>query len=140
VTQVDLLRYLVETLEGVGVPYMVGGSHAAKYYGEPRLTRDVDVVVALSLDRLPALLEQFPAGEFYVDAEAARAFAIDVLACVHCGGRLRLIATLHDPAVIRKILAHRRALIATGRGGQAADLPPLAAWRRRSSGLIRLDA
>ena len=35
-----------------------------------------------------------------------RAFAIDVLVCVHCGGRLRLIATLHDPVVIRKILAH----------------------------------
>ena len=35
-----------------------------------------------------------------------RAFAIDVLACPHCGGRLRLIATLHDPAVIRKILTH----------------------------------
>ena len=26
--------------------------------------------------------------------------------CPHCGGRLRLIGTLHDPAVIRKILAH----------------------------------
>jgi uncharacterized protein YbaR (Trm112 family) len=36
-----------------------------------------------------------------------RAFGIDVLACPHCGGRLRLIATLHDPAIIRKILAHR---------------------------------
>jgi hypothetical protein len=35
-----------------------------------------------------------------------RAFAIDVLVCPHCGGRLRLIATLHDPDVIRKILAH----------------------------------
>jgi hypothetical protein len=35
-----------------------------------------------------------------------RAFAIDVLECSHCGGRLRLIATLHDPAVIRKLLAH----------------------------------
>jgi hypothetical protein len=35
-----------------------------------------------------------------------RAFGIDVQACAHCGGRLRLIATLHDPAVIRKILAH----------------------------------
>ena len=33
-------------------------------------------------------------------------FAIDVLECSHCGGRLRLIATLYDPAVIRKILAH----------------------------------
>jgi len=36
-----------------------------------------------------------------------RAFGVDVLACGHCGGRLRLIATLHDPAVIRTILAHR---------------------------------
>ncbi|HVR70270.1 MAG TPA: transposase, partial [Vicinamibacteria bacterium] len=35
-----------------------------------------------------------------------RAFSIDVLACPRCGGRLRLIATLHDPAVIRKLLAH----------------------------------
>jgi hypothetical protein len=35
-----------------------------------------------------------------------RAFAIDVLACPHCGGRLRLIGPLHDPAIIRKILAH----------------------------------
>ena len=33
-------------------------------------------------------------------------FAIDVLACPNCGGRLRLIATLHDPVVIRKLLAH----------------------------------
>ena len=35
-----------------------------------------------------------------------RAFAIDVLRCPHCGDRLRLIATLHDPAVIRKLLEH----------------------------------
>ncbi len=35
-----------------------------------------------------------------------RAFAVDVLASPHCGGRLRLTGTLHDPAVIRKILAH----------------------------------
>jgi len=35
-----------------------------------------------------------------------RAFAVDVLACPHCGGRLRLIATLHDLVVIRKLLAH----------------------------------
>ncbi|MDO8476068.1 MAG: hypothetical protein Q7W02_07690 [Candidatus Rokubacteria bacterium] len=33
-------------------------------------------------------------------------FAIDVLTCPHRGDRLRLIATLHDPAVIQKLLAH----------------------------------
>ena len=40
-----------------------------------------------------------------------RAFGIDVLACPQCGGRLRLIATLHDPAVIQKILGHPRPLL-----------------------------
>jgi len=72
VTQAELLRYLVESLEGLGLEYMIGGSHAAMYYGEPRLTRDVDVVVTLSQERLPALLERFPPGDFYVDADAAR--------------------------------------------------------------------
>jgi hypothetical protein len=40
-------------------------------------------------------------------ARIQRAFGIDVLACAQCGGRLRLNAKLHDPVVIRKILAHR---------------------------------
>ena len=35
-----------------------------------------------------------------------RPFGIDVLVCLECGGRLRLMATLHDPVVIRRILAH----------------------------------
>jgi hypothetical protein len=35
-----------------------------------------------------------------------RAFDIDVLACPRCGGRMRLIATVEDPRVIRQILAH----------------------------------
>jgi hypothetical protein len=35
-----------------------------------------------------------------------RVFALDVLPCPRCGGRLRLIATVQDPAVVRPILAH----------------------------------
>jgi hypothetical protein len=35
-----------------------------------------------------------------------RAFGSDGQVCPQCGGRLRLIATLHDPAVIRKMLGH----------------------------------
>ena len=33
-------------------------------------------------------------------------FALDVLACPRCGGRLRIIATIQDPAIVRAILAH----------------------------------
>jgi hypothetical protein len=35
-----------------------------------------------------------------------RAFDLDVLACPRGGGRMRLLATIEDPQVIRKILAH----------------------------------
>ena len=35
-----------------------------------------------------------------------RTFGLDVLACPDCGGRLRLVATIADPRVIARILAH----------------------------------
>ena len=35
-----------------------------------------------------------------------RSFAIDILSCPDCGGRLRFIATITDHAVIKKILRH----------------------------------
>ena len=47
-TQAELLRYLVDALGALGVEYMIGGSQASMYYGEPRLTRDVDVVVDIA--------------------------------------------------------------------------------------------
>jgi hypothetical protein len=43
-----------------------------------------------------------------------RTFEIDVLACTECGGRLRLLATIEDAAVVRRILSHL---------GIAADCP-----------------
>jgi hypothetical protein len=35
-----------------------------------------------------------------------RVFALDAPTCPRCGGRLRVIATVQDPAVVRAILAH----------------------------------
>ena len=46
--QSDLLRYVVDTLETLGIRYFITGSHAAMQYGEPRLTNDIDVVVELA--------------------------------------------------------------------------------------------
>jgi hypothetical protein len=36
----------------------------------------------------------------------ANGFGFDVLACEKCGGRLKLIALIDQPAVIEKILSH----------------------------------
>jgi len=35
-----------------------------------------------------------------------RVFELDVLACPRCGGRLRVVATIEEPAVVHKILTH----------------------------------
>jgi hypothetical protein len=72
VTQAELLRYLVETLEGLGIDYMIVGSHASIYYGEPRFTQDVDVVVELTPSTVLDFLGRFPPSEFYVSEDAAR--------------------------------------------------------------------
>ena len=39
-------------------------------------------------------------------ADTPGVFALDVLACPRCGGRRRLIAPVHDPGVVRALLAH----------------------------------
>jgi hypothetical protein len=35
-----------------------------------------------------------------------RAFGLDILRCPRCAGRMQLMATIDDPAVIQRILAH----------------------------------
>ena len=70
--QAELLRYLVETFETLGIRYMIGGAQAAMFYGEPRLTRDIDVVTDIEPSQIPGLLERFPGGDFYLSEEAVR--------------------------------------------------------------------
>jgi uncharacterized protein YbaR (Trm112 family) len=52
-----------------------------------------------------------------------RVFDLDVLACPRCGGRLRVIATVQDPAVVRTILAHLARTNAPDPPGPAPPAP-----------------
>jgi predicted nucleotidyltransferase len=52
-----LLARIAATLEIRGIPYMVIGGHAAVLYGEPRLTRDIDITLGIGPDRLRELLD-----------------------------------------------------------------------------------
>jgi len=49
-----------------------------------------------------------------------RVFAIDVLHCDRCGGRRKLIASITDPMVVRRILRHLEL---------PSEPPPIAAGR-----------
>jgi hypothetical protein len=52
-------------LNELGLRHMVSGSVAAIYYGEPRLTNDVDIIVFLKRDDVASLVKAFPDEEFY---------------------------------------------------------------------------
>jgi hypothetical protein len=67
----ELLHYLVRVLEEIGIPYLVTGSTATIAYGEPRFTNDIDVVVDLHLDQVPALCAAFADPEYYLSRSAA---------------------------------------------------------------------
>ena len=60
--QLEVLLDLAERLERLGIDYMVSGSMALSLFGRPRMTRDVDLVVALSeaqVDPLSAAIQDF---------------------------------------------------------------------------------
>jgi predicted nucleotidyltransferase len=44
------------SLEKAGIPYMIIGGQAVLLYGEPRLTRDIDITLGVNIDRLETLL------------------------------------------------------------------------------------
>lgn len=68
----ELLAGIGARLEAAGIPYMVTGSVASSFHGEPRATRDIDIVIDPGPEALDAFVESLPAADFYVDLEAAR--------------------------------------------------------------------
>ena len=52
-------------LNELGLRYMISGSVAAIFYGEPRMTNDVDIIVFLRSPDLPDLVKAFPLEDFY---------------------------------------------------------------------------
>jgi len=60
---------VADTLESIGVEYLVGGSLASSLVGEPRSTLDVDLVVRLGASHVRPLVERL-GREFYADPES----------------------------------------------------------------------
>ena len=51
----DLIERLARALERAGLPYMVIGGQAVLLYGEPRVTKDVDITLGVGPEQLPVL-------------------------------------------------------------------------------------
>ena len=70
-TEIDIVRDVSNKFEQAGIAYMLTGSMAMNYYAQPRMTRDIDVVVAIgpeNIERIAALFRP----EYYVSEENIR--------------------------------------------------------------------
>jgi hypothetical protein len=62
----ELFLLFVRPLNRAGIRYVISGSVAAIFYGEPRLTHDVDFIVFLNENDIRRLSEAFPEKDFYL--------------------------------------------------------------------------
>jgi hypothetical protein len=62
---------VIDALEALGVPYLIGGSLASAVHGVLRATMDADLVADLRLSHAEPLAHAL-GGAFYVDAESIR--------------------------------------------------------------------
>jgi hypothetical protein len=62
---------VIETLEALSIPYLIGGSFASAIHGVARMTADTDLVADIRLDQVDPLARALQ-GAFYLDAEMMR--------------------------------------------------------------------
>jgi hypothetical protein len=70
-SELEFLLDVTTRLEQAGLDYMLTGSMALNHYAQPRMTRDIDIVLAFFLKDLE-ILPQIFGDDFYYSEEAAR--------------------------------------------------------------------
>lgn len=69
-SQQELLKRVIKTLEETKIQYMITGSVASSLQGEPRSTHDIDMVVAIQRSAVKKLVEAFPPPDFHLDEDS----------------------------------------------------------------------
>ncbi len=69
--EIEVLKIVSSRLNGASIPYMLTGSMAMNYYAQPRMTRDIDIVIELPESEASRLSSLFSA-DFLCEEEAIR--------------------------------------------------------------------
>jgi predicted nucleotidyltransferase len=71
VTAADVFERVLSALEKAGIPFMLTGSFASSFYGAPRATQDIDLVIDPTAEQIREFVALLPRDEFYADKRAA---------------------------------------------------------------------
>lgn len=89
-SELDVLLDVCQRLDSTGIAYMLTGSMAMNYYAVPRMTRDIDLVVALSQEDVAALVGSLQPDYMIVEQAVREAVAADFM-----------FNAIHEEAVIK---------------------------------------
>jgi len=124
----DLIGLFIRPLEQAGLEYMITGGVASVIYGDPRFTRDVDVVLVLAESGIHRLVTAFGTAEFYLPPEETLATEVRRLE----GGHFPVIhhdtALRADVYLAGEVPLHRWALDRVLRlplGGEPISVAPI---------------
>ena len=101
--ELEVLGIVSERLQSAGMPFMLTGSFAMAYYGRPRMTRDLDIVVELNEADVDNLVELF-ASDFYVDADSV----LRAIASQQLFNLMHLETSIKVDLIVRKDTEYRR--------------------------------
>ena len=89
-SELDVLLDVCGRLDSAGIDYMLTGSMAMNYYAVPRMTRDIDLVIALSHDKIATLVQSLQPDYMIVEQAVRDAVAADFM-----------FNAIHEQAVIK---------------------------------------
>lgn len=75
----DLIKKIASELSRREIPYMIIGGQAVLHYGEPRLTKDIDITLGVGLEGLPIVKEAVKAMGLTIEAPDADAFVKETM-------------------------------------------------------------
>jgi hypothetical protein len=119
-SELDVLRLVGDRLAAQGLAFMLTGSFALAYYATPRMTRDLDLVVAIQEPDVDPLVAAF-AGDFYIDADAAR----DAVHRERLFNLMHLASGIKVDLIVRKSAEFRQVEFARRR---AVDMGGVRTW------------
>ncbi|MFO7891606.1 MAG: DUF6036 family nucleotidyltransferase [bacterium] len=67
--QIDILKDISQRLQTAHISFMVTGSMALNYYAQPRMTRDIDIIISLTKSRIKDIINLFK-DDYYISSTA----------------------------------------------------------------------
>jgi len=69
--QEDIFIKVIDKINSLGFPYMLTGGMAVLFYGNPRTTHDIDIVVEIDKSVIPSIISSFK-DDFYISEEGIK--------------------------------------------------------------------